>query len=158
EPMTTASRRLPRLGELPSFVSLMGSGWAEDDRTPDLVPGAVAAAAAHRELLSALRPGKALVVGSGSAPVRSNATSFDFPPDSDFLGLTGAPIERAVLVLVPAGAGHDATLYLPAPARPGGREFFTDAARGELWVGPAPGIADWREALGIDVYDTEDLD
>lgn len=158
ELISTAPPRLPRLGELPSFISLMGSGWADADRTPDLVPGAVDAAAAHRGLLSALYPGRALVVGSGTAPVRSNDTYYDFRPDSDFLWLTGAAVERAVLVLTPSGAGHDAALYLPAPARPGGREFFTDAARGELWAGPVPGLTEWRDALGIDVHDTADLD
>ncbi|WP_345653646.1 aminopeptidase P family protein [Streptomyces tremellae] len=157
ERISTAPPRLPRLGELPSFVSLMAGGWADADRTPDLVPGAVAAAAAHRELLSALYPGRALVIGSGTAPVRSNDTYHDFRADSDFLWLTGAPVERATLVLTPAGSGHDAALYLPAPHRPGGHAFFTDAAHGELWVGPVPGLADWRDALGVDVHDTADL-
>jgi Xaa-Pro aminopeptidase len=158
EPISTAPSRLPKLGELPSFVSLMGSGWADADRTPDLVPGAVEAAAAHRERLSALHPGRSLVVGSGSAPVRSNDTYYDFRPDSDFLWLTSVPVEGAVLVLSPAGAGHDAALYLPAPALPGGPTFFADAARGELWVGPVPGLRDWQDALGIDVHDIGDLD
>jgi Xaa-Pro aminopeptidase len=145
---TANSSRPPRLGEVPSFVEYIGKGWDVPDRTPPVVAGAAEAAAAHRALLAAEFPGKTLVVGAGHAPVRANDTYYDFRPDSAFAWLTGCTIaEDAVVVL----RGESAVLYLPAPAYPGAKGFFTDHAHGELWVGAAPGLAEWSAALGIEV-------
>lgn len=150
--------RLPRLGEVPGFVAYMEQGWAIPDRTPHTTPCAAEAAAAHRARVGALFPGRAVVVAAGSAPVRSNDTRYDFRPDSNFAWLTGCAAEDAVLVLRPSGAGHDATLYLPAPARPGEPGFFSDAAHGELWVGGAPGPGDWADALRLEVRPSGELE
>ena len=138
----------PRLGEIPEFVEYMGKGWDVPDRTAPVVAGAAEAAAAHRALLAAEFPGKTLVVAAGRAPVRANDTYYDFRPDSAFAWLTGCTtVEDAVVVL----RGESAVLYLPAPAYPGDAGFFTDPAHGELWVGAAPGPAEWSAALGIKV-------
>ena len=126
----------------------MGKGWDVPDRTAPVVAGAAEAAAAHRALLAAEFPGKTLVVAAGRAPVRANDTYYDFRPDSAFAWLTGCTtVEDAVVVL----RGESAMLYLPAPAYPGDAGFFTDPAHGELWVGAAPGPAEWSAALGIKV-------
>ncbi|MCG5217956.1 aminopeptidase P family protein [Streptosporangium soli] len=138
---------LPKLAEIPAFNAYMGQGWGMPDRTPPVVPGAPGAAAAHRARLAAALPGREITVAAGHAPVRSNDTSYDFRPDSDFYWLTGCAVEAAVVVL----RDGDATLYLPPPAYPGDPGFFGDAARGELWVGAAPALADWSAALGIEV-------
>lgn len=155
---TEPDPRLPRLGELPGFTAYMAQGWATPDRTSPTTPGAPEAAAAHRARLGALFAGRAIVVASGGAPVRSNDTRYDFRPDSNFSWLTGCGAEDAVLVLRPTGTGHDATLYLPPPARPGEPGFFSDAAYGELWAGAAPGPGDWADALQIEVRATGELE
>ena len=140
--------RPPKLGAIPEFVEYMGKGWDVPDRTPPVVTGAAAATAAHRARLAAEFPGQNLVVAAGQAPVRANDTNYDFRPHSDFAWLTGCTtVEDAVVVL----SGGSAVLYVPAPAYPGDKEFFTSAAHGELWVGAAPGLAEWSAALGIDV-------
>jgi Xaa-Pro aminopeptidase len=54
--------------------------------------------------------------------------------------------------------GQTAELFVPPPARPGEPGFFADAAHGELWVGPSPGLAEWSRALGIVVRPLADLD
>nr|WP_127795368.1 aminopeptidase P family protein [Agromyces sp. LHK192] len=143
--------RLPRLAEVPAFLEYMATGWGTPDRTPNVQPGAAAAAAAHRARLSAEFPGRVIAVASGTAPVRSNDTTYDFRPDSDFFWLTGCPVEDGVLVMTPAPGGHDATLYLPPPAYPGEVGFFRDALHGELWVGSAPSLDDWSAALDLRV-------
>ncbi|AKU16280.1 aminopeptidase P family protein [Luteipulveratus mongoliensis] len=150
--------RLPRLSESPAFVDYMSSGWDEPDRTPVVAEGAAAAAAQHRARLSDLTVGRTVVIGAGSAPTRNDDNVYDFRVDSGFYWLAGASIERAVLVLQPVPGGHDAVLFLPPPARPGGPEFFSDSAHGELWVGPAPGIAEWSSALQITVRPLEELE
>ncbi|MGH3164733.1 MAG: aminopeptidase P family protein [Trebonia sp.] len=148
ETSTSTSSRPPRLRDIPEFVEYMGKGWDVPDRTPKVVTGAAAAATAHRARLTARFPGQTLVVTAGEAPTRSNDCSYDFRPHSDFAWLTGCTIvEEAVVVL----SGDSAALYLPAPAYPGEKDFFSNAAHGELWVGAAPGLSDWSAALDIEV-------
>lgn len=147
----TRDPRLPRLREVPAFLEYMATGWEAPDRTPPVEPGVAAASAAHRARLSAALPGRTIVVAAGRAPVRANDTNYDFRPDSDFFWLSGCSAEDAVVVLTPVAGGHDATLYVPAPAYPGNPDFFANAAHGELWVGSAPDMGDWSAALEIDV-------
>ncbi|MDX3110690.1 aminopeptidase P family protein [Nonomuraea angiospora] len=145
--------RPPKLTEVPAFLEFIAQGWDAPARTPDLVPGAAEAAAAHRERLAAALPGRTVVVKAGRAPVRSNDTAYDFRVDSDFYWLTGCAVENAVAVI----ADGAATLYLPPPARPGDLGFFSDAAYGELWVGPSPSLAEWSAALGVAVRPLSDF-
>lgn len=149
--------RMPRLTLAPGFVRTMADGWGEPDRSPVLAPGAAEAAQAHRGRLSEAFPGRRLAVSAGRAPARTNDTMYEFRADSDFLWLVGAAIEDAVLVLEPTGTGHDATLYLPPPFRPGDVEFFGSALRGELWVGPMPGLVEYAEALSLRTRPLEEL-
>lgn len=150
--------RLPKLGNIPAFTQYMSEGWGTPDRTPPVVAGAAAAAAVHRDRLSAEFPNRALVIGAGTAPVRANDTYYDFRPDSDFYWLTGASVEGAVLVMTPTAAGHDASLFIPAPFFAGDPRFFTNAAHGEMWVGSAPDFSDWAEALALPVKSLDELD
>ncbi|MDR1710266.1 MAG: aminopeptidase P N-terminal domain-containing protein [Propionibacteriaceae bacterium] len=141
----------PKLSEVPAFVEMIGQGWRAERRPAPLVPGAAAAAAKHRALLSDAIGQRDIVVFCGHAPVRNNDCNFDFRGDSNFIWLVGAQVEFAALVMRPNGAGHDATLYLTPPAKPGERDFFASAAYGELWVGPSAALEDWQEGLGMDV-------
>lgn len=154
----TPDPRLPRLAEVPAFTQYMAQGWGTPERTPPVVPGAATAAGLHRRKVSAAFVGKSLIVGSGTAPVRSNDSYYDFRPNSDFYWLTGAAIEGAVMVLTPSGTAHDAVLYIPAPFYPGDTGFFANAAHGELWVGSAPDFSDWSAALGLTVKSLDELD
>lgn len=150
--------RMPRLAASPGFREFMQRGWGEADRAPLVPSGAPEAAARHRERLSAAFAGRTLAVAAGRAPMRVNDNAHEFRADSDFLWLVGAAVEDAVLVLEPAGSRHDATLYLPAPFRPGDEGFFADPLRGELWVGPMPGLGEYAEALGLRTRSVDDLD
>lgn len=141
--------RMPRLTLSPGFIRSMQNGWAEADRAPRLPEGAAAAAAAHRIRLSAALPGRRVAVAAGSAPMRSNDSAYEFRAHSDFLWLVGAPIEDAVIVLDPVPGGHEATLFLPPPFRPGDDGFFSSALQGELWVGPMPGLREYAEILDV---------
>ncbi|KRC63223.1 Xaa-Pro aminopeptidase [Agromyces sp. Root81] len=149
--------RMPRLAQSPGFNESMRSGWGTPVRTPVIPDGAALAAHHHRSRLSAALPGRTIAVAAGRAPVRANDTTFEFRADSDFLWLVGCGIEDAVLVLEPVPGGHDATLYLPAPARPGDAGFHADPLRGELWVGPMPGLAEYADALDIRTRRIEEL-
>lgn len=152
------ARRDPsKLVEAAGFRDYVRDDWGPADRRVRVVPGAAEAAAAHRARLSAAFPGKRIAVGAGRAPVRSNDTDYEFRADSDFAWLTGCYAEGAVLVMHPAGDGHDAVLHLREPAGPAEADFFANARDGELWIGAAPGLAEWAEALGIACRPLEEL-
>ncbi|ONK16129.1 aminopeptidase P family protein [Streptomyces sp. MP131-18] len=156
-----AGTRPPRPADVPAFTDGIARGWAPVEVPVPLPAGAAAAAAAHRRRLAARTGARTVVAGAGRAPVRSNDTAYDFRADSDFVWLTGCAVEDAVLVLR-AGGGpdgdHEATLFVPPPARPGDPGFFSDAAHGELWVGASPDPAAWSRALGIAVRPLSALD
>lgn len=150
----------PRTQPLPAteeFQRYLASGWGPVDRRADVVAGAGAAASRHRATIGAQFPGRTIVVTAGRAHVRSNDTEFGFRPDSDFVWLTSCQAEGAVLLMTPAGGGHDATLFIPEPVAPGDEAFYADALRGELWIGPAAGLVEWTTALEVDVRSLDAL-
>ena len=154
---TRRDPRMPLLTETPGFTSWMAEGWGEASRELTVEAGAAEAAAAHRARLSAELPGQTLVVTAGRSQLRVNDNYFEFRADSDFLWLVGHGVEDAVLVMRPVAGGHDATLYITPPARPGNPSFHADANHGELWVGPLAGTVEVAAALGIDVRPVTEL-
>lgn len=153
-----AGTRYPRLAEVPAFTEWIATGWDDRSPAPDLVAGQAAASAAHRRRLSDAMPGTTIVAASGTAPTRNDDSAYGFRADSSFVWLTGCQAEDAVLVMRAGPDGHDAILFLPPPFRPGETGFFADAAHGELWVGPSAGLAEWSEALGIEVRPRAELE
>jgi len=126
------------------FLESISTGWAE---RPESLPAARAQAsyaAARRAKLSAMFPGKRLIVPAGSLKQRSNDTDYPFRPHSAFVHLTGWANESepdSVLVLDPTDAGHEATLYFRERADRTTSEFYSDATIGEFWIGPRPSLA-----------------
>ncbi|MGQ0839708.1 aminopeptidase P family protein [Actinokineospora sp.] len=152
------ARRDPsRLVEAQGFRDFVRDDWGPADRGVRAVPGAAEAAAAHRARLSAAFPGRRIAVAAGRAPVRSNDADYEFRADSDFAWLTGCYAEGAVLVMAPCAGGHDAVLHLREPAGPAEADFFANARDGELWIGAAPGLVEWADALGIACRPLEEL-
>lgn len=134
------------------LAELMASGWADTERR-DLGPVEQAGAASRRRAaLSARFPGERLIVPAGNLRTRSNDTEYAFRASSDYVHLTGDQTQDAVLVLEPAGSGHDATAYLlPRSDRAGG-EFWLDG-QGELWVGRRHSLAEAELLLGLPCRD-----
>ncbi|WP_350348179.1 aminopeptidase P family protein [Agromyces sp. G08B096] len=156
-PFTFRDPRTQPLPDTDEFRRALASDWGPVDRTATVAPGAAAAAARHRADLGAELPGRTLVIASGRAKVRANDTEFDFRPDSDFVWLTSCLAEAAVLIMRPAAGAHDAVLYLPEPIGPGTPGFSADPLRGELWIGPAAGLAEWSAALDLPVRSIDEL-
>ena len=134
----------------PALVSFMLKDWkAPPAKLPSKLPNA-GTYAARRKALSALFPGELLVIPTGHEKVRSNDTLYRFRPASDFFYLTGNVEPDCVLVMEPVGDGHRSLLFVePNPGR-SDATFFTDRAKGELWVGPRLGIAQSRARYGVD--------
>ena len=152
-----AGTRYPRLTQIPAFREFIAGGWDDVPTTPDLPAGTAAAAAAHRDRLSAAFPGQTLVLSSGIAPVRNDDASYGFRADSSFVWATGCQAEGATMIMWARSGGHDAVLYLPAPYRPGDDGFFSNALHGELWVGPSAGVAEWAAELQVAVEPVDAL-
>lgn len=106
--------------------------------------------AKRRRALSKLFPGDLLIIPTGHEKTRANDTTYPFRPGSDFFYLTGNREPDCVLVLVPkSGSGHKDVLFVePNPGR-SDKAFFTDHAKGELWVGPRLGVDQSRERFGV---------
>lgn len=106
-------------------------------------------AARRRERLSAKLAGRLVVVPAGNLVPRANDTDFPFRANTSFTWLTGETAADAVLVMTPAGAGHESTLYVREYAQPGEVEYFTNRVYGAVWVGNVPSVDDTAEALGL---------
>jgi Xaa-Pro aminopeptidase len=132
-----------------ALLDFMVSDWAPRSGTPALVDGADHFRK-RREALSRLFPGDVLVVPTGHAKVRSNDTTFRFRPGTDFYYLTGNLEPDCVLVMTPqADGGHVSALFVePNPGKTD-TTFFTDRAKGELWVGPRLGVPESAARFGL---------
>jgi Xaa-Pro aminopeptidase len=126
----------------------MARGWEEPT---DLDTAPVSGAEHHaraRAAVSAAFAGWTLVIPTGPPKVRNNDVEYDFRPHSDFTYLTGYYEPDAVLVLSPAGDGHDARLYLRSRGDRSNHEFFT-SYHGELWTGPRLALGEHQARLGV---------
>ncbi|MCR6648154.1 MAG: aminopeptidase P family protein [Cellulomonas sp.] len=160
------SNRSQRPGSA-AFLEFVTSGWAP--RPPSQVTRAAAAdhTAARRSALSAVFPGRRLVVPAGTFKVRSNDTDYRFRPHSGFAHLTGLGVEQepdAVLVLHPVedgagddGSAHHAVLYMRPLAGRDTSEFFSDSRYGEFWVGARPTLEDLETLTGIATAHIDEL-
>jgi len=135
------------------FLETISTGWAE---RPDLTPPQreqAPFAAARRDALSAVFPGRRLVLPAGAYKQRSNDTDYPFRAHSAFSHLTGwasDSVPDSVLVFEPTGeVGHDITLYLRERADRTTAEFYGDATIGEFWIGPRPALAGVASDLGL---------
>lgn len=143
-----------------AFTEQVQTGWAEREATTPAPRASAAPAAERRARISAMHPGVRLVIPAGGLKVRSNDTDYPFRPHPDFTYLTGWGSDAepdSVLVLEPAGDGHEATLYFRGPAGRGTTEFYANPAIGEFWVGPRPSLDHVAAELGLKVADLDGL-
>jgi Xaa-Pro aminopeptidase len=135
-----------------SFQEFISSGWADRaDATP--APREQSPfAAARRERISRLHPGKRLIVPAGASKVRSNDTDYPFRAHSAFAHLTGwgaDAVSGSVLVMEPTTDGHEATLYFREAAGRDSDEFYANSDIGEFWTGARPSLAHVAADLGL---------
>jgi Xaa-Pro aminopeptidase len=142
--------RAPKREPSQEYVKYMLSGWAErDTKTKPL--SNVKEFRQRRGDLSKKFPGETLIIPTGHELTRANDTTYRFRPGSDFYYLTGATDPGAVLVLIPEKkGGHRSVLFVDANTGRKDASFFSDAAKGELWVGPSLSVEESRERFGVD--------
>jgi Xaa-Pro aminopeptidase len=148
------------------FREYIAGEWA--NRTEEIPqPRKQAAYAADRRArLSALFPGKRLIIAAGERKQRSNDTDYLYRAHSAFAYLTGWGSDSepgAVLILAPSSTGHEATLYFRERAGRDSDEFYANSDIGEFWIGPRPSLAQVAGDLGlatkhIDLLSIEDAE
>jgi Xaa-Pro aminopeptidase len=132
-----------------ALKAFMLQGWAPRSDEPVAPIEHAGAFRARRRALSRLFPDELLIVPTGHEVVRANDTHFPFRPGSDFYYLTGSLEPDCVLVMEPLPGGHRDVLYVE-PSTRDDEKFFTDRARGELWVGARLGVPRTRARHGVD--------
>jgi Xaa-Pro aminopeptidase len=148
-PATTNRSTLP---DSDRFAAYIGANWAE---APSVIPALrpdAAAAAKRRARISALYPGKRLIIPAGDLKTRSNDTEYPYRAHSAFAYLTGwgaDTVAGSVLVLESQGTTHRATLYFRETATRGTSEFYANPTIGEFWQGPRPSLEHVAADLGL---------
>ncbi|MCU1412644.1 MAG: aminopeptidase family protein [Rhodoglobus sp.] len=149
-PRATSNRSTTPVSE--TFAQYISSQWAD---RPDALPTPrdhAAFAAERRAKVSAMHPGKRLILPAGAAKVRSNDTDYAYRAHSAFSHLTGwgsDSVPGSVLVLEPTADGHVATLYFREPAGRDSDEFYANPEIGEFWIGARPSLAHVAADLGL---------
>jgi Xaa-Pro aminopeptidase len=137
----------------------MRQGWSADAEPAGLPPAPPAELTARRRAaLSARWPGIRLIIPAGQPRLRAGDSHYPFRPDSNYVWLTGDQTPGGVLVLEPAGAEHEATLYVRPPSGRDDDSFWLDGGHGELWVGPRPELPGLSQRLGVTCLPLADLD
>jgi len=132
-----------------NLLKFMMTGWATPPGTPASPVEGAERFAARRDALSRAFPGETIIVPTGHEKVRANDTAYRFRPGTEFYYLTGNIEPGNVLVFVPDGERHAATLYCePNPGKTD-KTFFTDRMKGELWVGPRLGLPQTAQRYGV---------
>ena len=136
-------------GPPPALVEFMTQHWAAPSgRVPTLA--GCERFAARREAIARAFPGEVLIVPTGGPKVRANDTAYRFRPGTDCYYLTGITDPDVVLVLAPDGDRHRAIVFShPNPGK-SSAGFFTDRARGELWVGPWLGLPELAQRYDVE--------
>lgn len=133
----------------PALLDFMTQGWKKPSTKPVSPMRHHAAFEKRRRALSALFPGDVLIIPTGHEKVRANDTNYRFRPGTDFFYLTGNHEPDCALVLMPEGDGHRDVLFVePNPGKTDST-FFTDRAKGELWVGARLGVSGSRRRFQV---------
>jgi Xaa-Pro aminopeptidase len=134
-----------------ALLDFMVTEWEEPRVEPPAKLVDHEAFLARRRALSRRFPEATLVIPTGHEKVRANDTHYRFRPSSDFYYLTGNVEPDCVLVLVrEPGGGHRDILFVEPSQGRKDATFFTNRAKGELWVGPRLGVPESRERFGVD--------
>jgi len=154
EPPRTAAHDSGTPAELLAFMT---QSWAAPSGPVPTLAGRDRFAARRRAIAQQF-PGDVLVVPTGHEKTRANDTNYRFRPGTDFYYLTGIHEPDCVLVIVPDdGDDHRAIVFTePNPGKTDAA-FFTDRAKGELWVGPRLGVAATAARFGIEARPIDDL-
>ncbi|HWN68117.1 MAG TPA: aminopeptidase P family protein [Haliangium sp.] len=133
-----------------ALKAFMLQGWAPRPAEAVTPIEHVEAFRGRRRALSRMFPHELLLVPTGHEVVRANDTHFPFRPGSDFYYLTGNLEPDCVLVMEPLPDGSHRDVLYVEPSNRDDATFFTDRAKGELWVGARLGVPRTGPRHGVD--------
>jgi len=131
-----------------ALLDFMVTRWART--TLDVTPiDRLDAFRRRRAALSKRFPGETLLIPTGAEKVRANDTHYLFRPGTDFYYLTGHTEPDCLLAFFPKKTGHADTLFVEEAHGKKDATFFTDRAKGELWVGKRMGPEECKARYGL---------
>ncbi len=145
----------------PEFMKFISAGWADETSKLPAKAEAAGYAAKRRATVAEAFPGKILVIEAGGNVTRSNDTEYRYRAHTSFAHLTGwgaKTVPDSVLVIDARAHAHHSQLFFRKTAGRETEEFFTNAAIGEFWVGPRPGLDSVAALLDIETHDLAELD
>jgi Xaa-Pro aminopeptidase len=162
----SAEQQTPKSGRTtnpnsPEFMKFISGGWAEEKTSLPKKLDVSEFAAKRRRSVAEAFAGKVLVIEAGGTVTRSNDTEYRYRPHTAFAHLTGwgaATVPDSVLIIDARPSAHHSSLYFRPTAGRNTEEFFTNAAIGEFWVGPRPGLEAVSALLDIETKDLASLD
>ena len=139
-----------------AFRDFIQTGWAPVNPGSTQPFEHAPLTALRRDRVSAQFPHTPLIIPAGGYKQRSNDTDYPFRPHTAFTYLTGWGsdcVPDSILLGIPEGETHEWVLFPRPPAPRTSDEFYANAAIGEFWTGPRPGLADVSSRLGLDTKD-----
>jgi Xaa-Pro aminopeptidase len=141
---------------------LMRRGWGE--QPSDVVTPHMSApwSNARRAKLSALFPGKRLIIPAGQFKVRNNDCDYAFRANSAFIHLTGMVagdiVPESILLFEPTPTGHDVSLFVHPKNDRNLESFYRDRRHGEFWVGAYLSLSEIKVKYQITARNLKELD
>ena len=141
---------------------LMRRGWGSREAEPIAPHASAPWAVARRERLSALFPGKRLLIPAGRLKVRNNDCDYTFRANSAFIHLTGMVagdiVPESLLVFEPHSSGHDVTLFVHPRNDRNLETFYRDRRHGEFWVGRYLSLNEIKTAYQINARNIKEVE
>jgi Xaa-Pro aminopeptidase len=141
---------------------LMRRGWGERESQIITAHESAPWSSARRAKLSALFPGKRLLIPAGQFKVRNNDCDYNFRANSAFIHLTGMLagdiVPESILLFEPTATGHDIALFVHPKNDRNVETFYRDRRHGEFWVGRYLSLAEIKQKYQISARNIRELD
>lgn len=141
---------------------LMRRGWGELESEGVTIHESAPWSKERRAKLSALFPGKRLLIPAGQFKVRNNDCDYAFRANSAFIHLTGMVagdiVPESILLFEPTSTGHEVTLFVHPKNDRNLESFYRDRRHGEFWVGRYLALSEIKKKYQITARNIKELD
>lgn len=141
---------------------LMRRGWGERESDSAAIHESAPWSRQRRAALSALFPGKRLLIPAGQFKVRNNDCDYTFRANSAFIHLTGMIagdiVPESILLFEPTATGHEEMLFVHPKNDRNLETFYRDRRHGEFWVGRYLALAEIKKRYQISARNIKELD
>jgi Xaa-Pro aminopeptidase len=141
---------------------LMRQGWDERESEVIIAHESAPWSRQRRAKLSALFPGKRIIIPAGRFKVRNNDCDYTFRANSAFIHLTGMVagdiVPESILLFEPTPTGHEVLLFVHPKNDRNLETFYRDRRHGEFWVGRYLSLAEITKKYQISARNIKEFD